>query len=361
MQSAIQNVNELVKTVATLEGKKKDLVVDTSIIQMHKTADGDQIEIPNYGRFSIEEHAQGQIASRLNIPKRFYDILPQKSEMARVNLVNTLWKDAPEKRLLRCLTGNDTVRAYLSNSFRCYDNLEVLSAVMPTLKNLYKEGIKFTVKGSGLTSRKMYLQIIFDSMTTEVVEGDVVSYGVTLTNSEVGAGAWDLSETVWRLICQNGMVGNSLVRKTHVGSKLSEGDGVADYFKEDTVKADIQLQAKKVRDVFEHAVNTGNERLEGMVSPLRTASEIVLPDQKIEVAEEVTKRFSFTDDENGKLIEQIIKGDDLSGDKFTGWDLINGVTSLAHFSSDLDRQHYFENVGSKIAKFTENEWGDLLN
>ena len=52
---------------------------------------------------------------------------------------------------------------------------------------------------------------------------DAIALGLQCKHSEFGAGAFDVSMFILRLLCTNGMTGTEMLRKIHGGKVLGEG------------------------------------------------------------------------------------------------------------------------------------------
>ena len=85
----------------------------------------------NNHTFGISELAHQQIASRLQIPYRYYQKMQEQQPALLQENVNTWLHDAPERRMIRTLDGS--MRAFLSDRYRRLDNLELCAAVLPII------------------------------------------------------------------------------------------------------------------------------------------------------------------------------------------------------------------------------------
>ena len=176
------SLQSLASAIQTQAASKRDFVADTrKLIVEARPQDGgtyaDLMLRMGDEKFPITAHAQSQIASDFGMPKKYLDLLsePDLRGLLTENL-NTLFRRRPKTRLLRTLFGSN--RAFLSNSYRALDNDVVLDSVFPVLRDF--EEIR--IESSNLTETRMYLKVVFPRMQAEVV-GDVVQYGVSISNS----------------------------------------------------------------------------------------------------------------------------------------------------------------------------------
>tara|TARA_R100000808_G_scaffold502_2_gene2557 strand:- start:10007 stop:11071 length:1065 start_codon:yes stop_codon:yes gene_type:complete len=354
MHSEIKSIQGLVTHCKDLQQYQNDLIVDTKKVHMINDSD---IEIPDYGIYKISNHASSQIASRLRIPKRFFDELPNRVPGLKQKLVNDLMHTESEKRMLRLdETPNDfSLRAFLSDRYRRWDNLDALQAMLPTLQKLYESNTKFTIKSANVSDKRMYLQIMFDEREENITVNDPVCYGVIVTNSEIGAGAWNISEMVWRLVCSNGMISGSLSRRHHVGNRLEIGEnGVSEYLSNETLDADLEAQRLTIRDIFKNAVSNA-DHFQKLIEPLKEAVGVKIEKPKATI-EKLSKKFAFNEETTDKFLENFFSEGDMSK-----WGVINGVTALAHQTNNPDEQYSFEQTGGQLASMNQKEWMQFVN
>src|SRR5690606_20428094 len=144
--------------------------------------------------------------------------------------------------LLRTL-GND-LRAVLSDRYRPLDNDALVAAVLPLLA---ERG--FEIESAEVTDSRLYLKAVTPRIESEVKPGDVVRMGVTISNSEIGAGALKIDPLLYFLACTNGLVlTSSRLRKFHVGRQAGELDSEREFFRDETRAADDVTFWMKVQD-----------------------------------------------------------------------------------------------------------------
>ena len=88
---------------------RKDFVADTRSLDF-VTEDGESFIKVNVGgkaeSFGVQEFAHQQIATRLQIPYRYYQKMQEKSPHLLDNNVNVWFQQTPERRLLRVTKSN---------------------------------------------------------------------------------------------------------------------------------------------------------------------------------------------------------------------------------------------------------------
>ena len=114
-----QDLNKLVGELDRRRDNMKDLLADTRAMEAAPRFDGDRMDydgnalaINGSGVFPTNRIADGQLSSRLKIPKKYYDrMLDQCPDLLCTN-INHWFNNEPENRLVRTLDGN--ARAFLS-------------------------------------------------------------------------------------------------------------------------------------------------------------------------------------------------------------------------------------------------------
>jgi hypothetical protein len=344
MHGNFESLTALAARIEAVETAKEDYLVHTKAMRME---DDDHLSITPNGHtevFGLNDVAHSQVAGRLAIPYAYYQRMLQVPGL-RAHTINAWLGTQDEKRMVRTLEGN--ARAYLSDAFRPYDNFDVLSALLPVLNQ--QTGLE--VRATALTDRRMYIQFLFRNLKAEVVPGVTVGAGLTLTNSEVGQGSVDVRTFMLNYVCSNGMVAESLLRKTHVGRRVDDADyGI---YQSDTVEADIRAFQLKLRDIVGASLN--ETKFLERVNKMRGAAADPIKDP-VTLIEKVTKRFGFTDGEGTKIMNNLVKGGDGSR-----WGLSNAITALAHEIENPDRQYEVEAAGWDVVRLSPSEWAVVNN
>lgn len=344
MKGNLENLTALAERVQAMEKVKDDFLVPPD--KMFLESD-EEVVLREIGQYRMGDVFHDQLATKLRIPRDFYKELPKRTQGARRNLVNNLLlAEKPERRMVRTLEGR--ARAYLSDRFVPYDNIHMLGTLLPVLQQFPD----LRVKSCSLTERKMYVQVVFPSLTGAVKVGDQVAAGITLVNSEVGEGAWDVLEFLEILRCLNGAVGESLMRKYHVGRRAEGGDegGV---FQMDTIKADINAAQLQLRDVVTASLD--EVRFQKKLEQLKTADGDRMEDPVLTI-ERVTKRFGFGPGEQESILKNLL----VSGEP-TRWGLSNAITAMAHAIENPDRAYEYEKIGGDVVELTPSEWKALAS
>lgn len=347
MRGNVQSWHRLVNEVQRADEAKQDYVVDTRSLALIEHANGgpDRLSLDGVGSFPLRPYAEGQIADRLGIPRRFFNRLGSEYSGIRGNLVSDMWQQHPERRMVRTLDGN--ARAYLSDRYRTIDHAFVLGATMPVLPDTVQ------IESQALTDERMYIQITWPELEGEVTEGDVVRAGITLTNSEVGAGTMAVRSMIWRLVCRNGMIGSVELSKRHAGSRIDMGDEASyDIFRDDTLAAEMESLRLRMRDITAAAMTEAV--FHQQLDQLREMAGQKI-DRPVAAVENVTKRYTIPDAAQERLLS--LMSEDAG---FNRWGLVNAVTSYAQEIEDRNEQFRLETVGGNIAELPASQWKELV-
>ena len=326
---------DLVETAVNTDRFKEDYIVPGRQVEMISD------DIMRYGTESgrLSKVAHNNVCQKLRIPTRFYERMTER-EGLRSHVVTELIQNSAKPFLFRTLAGD--IRAMLSDKYKTIDNLEILTAASPVLKDM---NIEF--KSANITNERMYLQIAFPGLSGEVKAGDVVQYGLTITNSEVGLGTVRVSPTIWRLVCSNGLITTSETNYRHIGKKNTAGEDYSVY-SDETLIADRKAFQMKLQDTIVASVSEA--RFDTLLEKMKGSTEEKIEDV-VKTVENITKRYSFTEDESVLLTNNIFSGSDNSR-----WGVVNAVTAMAHSTDDPNKAYEYEMNGAEILDLPRNQW-----
>ena len=245
-----RNISEIAQEVQSLREYGKDFVVNTRAMEADAEERDDVFfdiseDLPYHKATDL---AHGQIAAAAKIPKAYYDRMRAECPSLLAENINHWWNDGGKKRLVRTDAATDTIRAFLSDRYRPLDNYELLGSIMPAFED---SGLE--MKSCELTESRLYLKATSPRLVGDVAVGDTVQGGIVVSNSEVGQGSLRIDEFLYRLVCTNGMVQATTVRKTHLGRSTGIGavDAAQEFYKDSTRKLDDAAFWAKIRDAVD--------------------------------------------------------------------------------------------------------------
>lgn len=304
-------------------------------------AQGVALELADQGTFQMGRTFHTQLATKLKIPQQYYDRCLESEAVLLADNVNHWLQRENTRRMVRTLDGK--ARAYLSDGYRPLDNFDLCEAVLPPIFEM-----ELKVVSCRVTERRLYIQVVSESIGGEVKVGDFVQAGLTISNSEIGSGAFNLEEFLYRLECLNGQVGQSILRKYHTGSRAGGMfDAVQAFYRDSTKRLDDAAFFAKVTDTVRHALS--EERFGQTLLRLQGAAEIQL--EPVQAVELVAKRFEFSDKEKSSVLNFLAIGGDMSV-----WGMANAVTRLAHKADDYDRNIEYQKLGDQVIELKKSDW-----
>lgn len=353
---------ELAAEVERINNVKRDFVVKTPALEM---VDDDTIQFGEEGKgqesFGVTDYAHGQIASRLDIPKRFYDRMGADFPGLRSEMVNRMFHNAParqvteqmreegdifarDRRMVRTLDGK--IRAFVSDKFRPYDNFYVIGSALPPILEMKKAG-NLVVKSCTLTAIKFYLELVFPQLEAEVRVGDVIRAGIVISNSEVGAGRVNIEGLVYRLQCQNGATSRSVFAKNHIGRKIGGNEEDYQKFQDDTIMSDLNTFRLMLRDIIKDTISQAWINKEADKFRAGAERKINEPEAMVQV---VGERFNLLDSEAKKVFRNLCEEKD-----YTQYGLGNAITALAK-DIDGDRSYDLQKTGYEVLTLPGRNW-----
>jgi hypothetical protein len=295
----------------------------------------------------MTDHAVGQIATDLKIPKRYVDRMRSDApDLFKTNVQHWMYQE-PKARMIRGLTnptGDMTGRAWMSDKYRRLDHMEIARTLLPEFDGL---GTPVEFHQAAVTDQRLYIRALFPKLERDVKKvGDTVRWGVEIKNSEIGAGSLTISGFMLVLVCTNGMTATKALNARHVGRREDEG-----ILSNEALRADDTAFWLAARDTLRHtcteaAFNDIVDRLEGLsetqvVSPV-AATKVLAKEYGLSEAEEESVMLSLAADPNG-----IGRGQ---------WGMLNAFTAAAQTVESFDRQAEIEGIGWNLAQMTEAQW-----
>jgi hypothetical protein len=348
-----KNINELATALNDIRANAKDFLVPTAKLEM---SDAGNLVFGTGNELVPTEFSHGQIATYSGIPKAYYEKIRSENPELFAKNVNHAFKrntetalatGRNENRMVRTYKGN--VRALLSASYRRLDSYDLAETVLPILVD--KE---MPVVSSEITDSRMYIKALSPKITTEIKKNDVVQYGLLISNSDVGAGCVRIEPLIYRLVCSNGLIMNTAIRKFHIGKSMA-GDDITELLSNETINLSDAAFWAQVRDIVLASMNP--ENFEREVNRLREAANTPIKNFDIpEVVEMTMKAVGVNGDKTkDSIIAYLANGADGAG--LTKWGLINGFTYAAHNgNASYDTAIDLERAGAKVLELNPNQW-----
>lgn len=345
-------LQELAIEVERQQNAKADYLMPTRLMEF-KPADDGGVRlhgINEIGEASLMSRAHSQLSTFTGIPKRYYDrMAEEKPDLLCTNL-NEWLHSGESKRMIRTLDGN--VRAVLSDSYRTLDNVDFLTAV---IEAIHGRQINASVHSCSLTEDRIYVKIVSNDDPVQLLAPgqelgvgheafDEVQSGLTLSNSEVGAGRLALQPGIHTIRCTNlATFRDNVMAKTHLGSKLGgSDDSVERFLTDDTRRTRDSAIWKELRDVAAAALD--GRILSDNIERLQAAKGIKIDGDVALTVERIGEKVGLHDNERKSILDELIRSGDL-----TAYGVHSAVTQVSqHDAYSYDRATELELAGADV-------------
>jgi len=363
IENSKNSLSTLLEKVKDQAARSADFLAPTNHLQKTTTLDGKpQIIIEAHRgeptRFlNINDTAFGQIATHAGIDTRTARRLQSGYSKQFDNLLNAIWENEATVRMIRTHLDTETfgtARAFVSDKFKTFDNVNLLQACLPQLMEL-----PLQVVSADLSEKRMYLRLkSLEQLGTGANVGDHMANGMGFGNSEVGAGSVNVYQIAWTLACTNGMQTQNKTRSSHITS-ARDGDHWG-LLSDDAKNADNHALELKLRDLVAHY--SSRETFDDICNQMRMAALDVIDGVATDVTDVVNnlgKVMQLTKKENSDVLNGLMATIGQSGFEqskpLSRATLVNAVTAVAH-RSDVDDVDQWQQRGGQLLNMPARDW-----
>lgn len=350
-----KTLTQLAQELERVKATAKDFLVPTSKLEMNEQG---KMSFTNGAKheFGLNSWSSGQVASYTEIPKAYFDRLQVENKSLLATNVNHALRreagraaseDKSETRMLRTLDGH--VRGFVSSKYRRLDSYDLLNETLPIL---LENG--FSVESSELTERRLYVKAVTPKLQTEIKKGDAVQFGLVISNSDVGSGSLRIEPLIYRLVCLNGLITSTAIRKYHVGRDQG-ADEISEMLTDKTRMLNDAAFYSTVRDLLMNSLKP--EVFEREVNKIREASERKITNFDLEKVVELTMAATKVTGESVKknILAALASGNEGAG--LTQWGLANSFTRAAQDAElSYDDATDMERAGGQIIELSQGQW-----
>ncbi|MBC8521277.1 MAG: DUF932 domain-containing protein [Methanomicrobia archaeon] len=335
---------ELEKLASELERQKtnsKDVIVDSRKIEASvfdvTPEEGIGLFLGEGKAIPLTEWAHQQLAEKTGIPTKYYNrmLTTERFELVAQNV--NAWIKEKERRLIRIV--DNKVRAILSDRYRPMDNYDLLFCALAEFK---QHGVE--IHRCDLTETNMFIKAVQLHEMREIQENDKVVPGVILSNSEVGAGSFKVEPFMLRLVCNNGMIGEQVIRKIHLGERRDVGD----IWSDETLRKKDETLWSETTDVIKATFDPTifNE----WVDKMKRGTEVEV-ESPTKAVNNIAAKYNINEDKKNELLDYFT-----TKEAPTQWGLANAVTRIAQNEVKTENQVELEKVGNDIAILEPDEF-----
>lgn len=352
------NLVEMAQELSRIAETKKDYIVPVEKMKAVVKDDKLAIEFENgkIDQYPVNDWSGSQLATFSDIPKSYFDRISRENPELMAKNVNHALEQIvskakaerrTESRLIRTLDGN--VRGLMSSRYRILDSHDMLEAIYPTF---IEKGLK--IESSAVTDKRLFIKAVSPQLKSEIKQGDVVQYGITISTSDVGAGSVRVEPLIYRLVCKNGLIMPSAIRKMHIGKNQTESD-VYELLSDNTKHLTDSAFWAQVRDVVLASLKP--ENFETQVDRLRVAAGEEIKNFDLPRVVELTmKATGLTGDgKKNSILAALASGNEGAG--LTKWGLINSFTRAAQDDAfNYEESIEMERAAGQILELAPNQW-----
>jgi len=361
MKQDIESLDNMFNKVKSYQERKRDYISDVRSTEMQYIG-GDVLKLSIDGdkaNWPIDDHTLRQMGTWAHLPASYVSYMRRegRGDLIADNFNEWFSKPVHEhtRRLYRGMSGEYSDagsywRSFHSDRFNRFDHEHMLEALMPELERLEKEFGGIKVVSLGLTDGKLYVKVVFPETEAKAV-GDVVQFGLTIGNSEIGLSKLFVLPLAYVLRCLNGMtLPDEGMTRRHIGSVIEETGNVT--YAQDTVEADQIAIQKKLRDTIRSV--TTEERMKGILDKINDSSLSEKTVNPMKAVEKTAELFSLTDKEAENTTLSFVRRGD-----YSKWGMVNAVTEIANTHDNYDRASDIENIGGRILAMDESRWNRI--
>ena len=368
IENSQNTLTRLMEKVRDDDARQADYIAPTHDLQKTTDANGvPQVVIEQRGGvpttiLDVNDVSFGQIAGHAGIDVRTARRLQAGYSEQFDGLINAIWQKEPSVRMLRsyeglALTdgGRGKLRAFVSDKFKTFDNVNLLNSALP---QLMESPAQFQVVNATVTDKRLYLRLKSLVHTGDGAGvGDVMANGIGLQNSEVGAGSVSVYQIAWTLACLNGMQTQNKTRSSHITSGRDADDWglLSDQAKD----ADNRALELKIRDLV--GVYSSRDSFDAVLESMKAAAADVIDADadKAAVIENLGTVMKLTKTEKTDVLNGLLDTIGQAGYErekpLSRATLINAVTAVSH-KADADDVDLWQQRGGALLSMRPADW-----
>tara|TARA_R110002020_G_scaffold165763_3_gene353426 strand:- start:43 stop:1134 length:1092 start_codon:yes stop_codon:yes gene_type:complete len=258
------------------------------------------------------------------------------------------------------------LRAFLSDKYKRFDNVDILQAVVPALM---ESDARWQIVNSTVTDKRMTLRLKSAEITGSGANvGDLMALGMNINNSETGHGSAAIAKMFWTLACLNGMQTTQKHRSAHLTSSQADTE-VWSVLTQEAKDADNSALSMKLRDVA--ANYSSRESFEQTLAAFRAAAGDTLTDGTTPQAavDQVGRVLQLTKKETASVLDGLFSTMSQpgynAGEPVSRATLVNAVTAVANDAAlrankiDADDVGEWERRGGRLLDLPASQWTSI--
>lgn len=323
-------VNSVLEDIGQEFKLRQDIIVKPDVIFYQPTrGNGLGLQIASesgqcYGnQYALTSHAEGQLLSRIGIPKTYAQNLRDLGEfgLLKDNLDKMTERQAKDGLLIRHIDG--TIKGVLSPSYRRMDASPIFEGfVKGCLDNGY-------VPYDGLITDYRYSLSFIMPEVFSPSEDEYLVFGLNITTSDYGHNALQVGLLALRITCKNLALGRDIMRNVHLGRRFNTEESYLE-LSDETRMLDTKTLASAVVDITKTGIQY-HSKLRAVITR-STEIGVATPDLKRLMKSGLPKEFCASVKsvyESELPVEMLPKEKNL-------WRLSNAISLVANVQTSND-------------------------
>ena len=333
-----KNLKALATELKRQHNEKRDFIINAHNLQIQTNSKGESTLTFNLNNkpitFGVNDNTHQQIASRLNIPIRYYQKMQLESPQLLDQTVNDNFKKVAENRMIRTLDG--TARAFLSDRYRRIDNLEICAAVYPFIESAKS----LSVESAEVTDSHLYLKVVNKRIKAEISKGNIIQGGFVISNSEVGAGCLKIEPLIFNSVSKNTLIFKDCLHKTnHIGRQFKSS--ISCEIPADERNYNVTILTKLQKDI--QSAVSDSATFDTIIQLLKQVKQIPLQKNIVKAVESLANDFSLSPNERGDILRQLCISED-----YSRYGLIQAISAASKISNSYERATELEHIGGDL-------------
>ena len=373
MSHSIENTHgsltQLMQQVQDQAARKADFLTPTSDLQKVTNAETREPELIIEAKggeptrhLKMNSVAFQQLAAHCDIEARTARRLQTHYPFEFDNLINAHFDQEPKRKMLRTFLDTDetngTARALLSDSFKTYDNNDMLQTVLPPIM---ENESQLQVVQANISDSKLYMRfksLVHTGAGANV--SDIMANGVGFSNSETGQGSVTAYQLFWTLACLNGMQTENKTRSSHITSARDSDDW--GLLSGEAQAADNRALNLKLRDLV--SAYSSREMFDQVLDKMKAAAADVI-EGEYSVADTVNNLgtvMRLTKKETSNVLDGLMSTIGQAGYEnhrpLSRATFINAVTAAGN-KCDIDQTDDYQRLGGRLLKMNARDWNRI--
>lgn len=330
----------------------KDYKIPTNMMRFDYNDETDEIihALDNRGideqRYKMTDNAINQLGSKLSIPPQFIRNNMESNESWRKKMISDVLQkhvDNIRDAFIFRTVGHE-IRGIVSMMYKRYDSMTLYDkfVFMGEKNGLIAYYFSYNKYTTGIS-------MVYPEPFEININGNkkFVMYGVKMRHGDFGNSALTIQSSIINMVCSNGMIGESKLRKIHKGKRTKIEEEI---ISPETIKLETETEISLMNDAIQKLMDTKN--IEKFIKEYEATGSLNI---NIDHGYEKLKRMGMTKFENSSL-QKLMENRPEEADMNSGgnlYALIQGTSYLGKLKREenqVERSHDIEEMAYNLMK-----------